>query len=139
MSTFGRLAETSAGLERRLGRSLEQHCEIPHSWFEVLVRISRTDGGLVSMGALAEQLVLTSGGVTRLVDRMSETGYVERLPCPSDRRVNYVALTDAGRAKLDEALEVHRGNLREAFATLGDAEVATLDILLDRLRSADRP
>ena len=55
------------------------------------------------MGALAQQVALTTGGVTRLVDRMISAGLVERVPCPTDRRVLFAALTPAGEAKLDEA------------------------------------
>ena len=53
------------------------------------------------MGSLAEDVSLTTGGVTRLVDRMEAAGYVERVPCSTDRRVSYAGLTDRGRAKLD--------------------------------------
>ena len=134
ITTFGRLVEVHSGLGGHLGRSLEQRCGIPHTWFEVLLRIARADGGRVSMGQLAQQVALTSGGVTRLVDRMIAAGYVERVPCPSDRRVQFAALTEQGQAKLEEAAEVHAANLQRAFDSFGEQDLRMLDGLLDRLR-----
>jgi MarR family transcriptional regulator, 2-MHQ and catechol-resistance regulon repressor len=134
ISTFGRLAEAYAGLERDLGRSLEERCGIPHSWYEVFLRISRADGGQVTMGSLAEQVALTTGGITRLLDRMVAAGYVERVPCPTDRRVQWATLTRAGRAKLTQATKVNVRDLEAAFAGFEPDELASLDQLLDRLR-----
>jgi len=134
ITTFGRLVEVHAGLGQQLGRALEQRCGISHSMFEVLLRISRAEGGQVSMGALAGQVALTTGGITRLVDRMIATGLVQRVPCPTDRRVYFAALTDAGQAKLSDATTVHAANLRQAFDGFTKSDLRTLDQLLDRLR-----
>jgi MarR family 2-MHQ and catechol resistance regulon transcriptional repressor len=136
ITTFGRLVEAHAAVARRAGRSLEQRCGIPHAWFEVLLRISRADGGHVSMGALAQQVALTTGGITRLLDRMIDAGLVQRVPCPTDRRVQFAALTDRGRAKLDEAAVVHAADLRAAFADFTQRDLDVLDGLLDKLRPA---
>jgi MarR family transcriptional regulator, 2-MHQ and catechol-resistance regulon repressor len=135
ITTFGRLVEVEGRLERRLGADLEARCGLPHAWFEVLVRLARSENGQLTMGALAEQVTLTTGGVTRLVDRMDAAGYVERLPCPTDRRVAFAAITDTGRKKLAEASEVHSANLREVFSGFSSRELGLLDRLLDRLRA----
>jgi MarR family 2-MHQ and catechol resistance regulon transcriptional repressor len=135
ISTFGRLVEVYNRLEHRFGRSLEEQCGIPHSWYEVFLRISRADDGLVTLGSLAEQVALTTGGITRMLDRMVDAGYVERVPCPTDRRVSFAALTPAGRKKLEEATAVNVRDLEAAFAGFGSEELASLDGLLDRLRT----
>jgi DNA-binding MarR family transcriptional regulator len=88
------------------------------------------------MGALAQQVALTTGGITRLVDRLIGAGLIQRVPCPTDRRVSFAALTEQGHAKLDEAATVHAANLRQAFAGLTADDLRTLDDLLDRLRKA---
>ncbi|GII54219.1 hypothetical protein Pth03_26080 [Planotetraspora thailandica] len=134
ITTFGRLFEASSRLERWLGQALESRYGLPHVWFEVLIRLARSDEGQMTMGNLAEQITLTTGGVTRLVDGMQAARYVERRPCPTDRRVSYAAITDTGRAKLDEALQGHAMDLRRVFADFGEQDLATLDGLLDRLR-----
>lgn len=136
ITTFGRLIEACSALGQQLGRSLEQQCGIPHTWFEVLLRISRADGGRISMGSLAQQVALTTGGITRLLDRMIAAGLVLRVPCPTDRRVYFAALTEQGRAKLDDAAEVHAANLQQAFAGFTAEDLRTFDDLLDRLRTA---
>lgn len=134
ITTFGRLVEVHSGLGQQLGRSLEQECGIPHAWFEVLLRVSRAEDGQISMGALAQQVALTTGGVTRLLDRMIAADLVARVPCPTDRRVQFAALTEQGRAKLDQAVAVHAANLRQAFAGFSAQDLRTFDELLDRLR-----
>lgn len=135
-TTFGRLVEVYSGFERQLGRSLEAQCGIPHSWFEMMLRISRSPNGQITMSALAGQVALSTGGVTRIFDRMLAGGYAERVPCPTDRRVVYAALTPAGQAKLTEAAEVHQRNLEQLFKGLSASERRRLDQLLDRLRGA---
>lgn len=137
VTTFGRLVEAHSNVGRQLGRALEQECGISHSTFEVLLRISRADEGLISMSALAQQVALTSGGITRLLDRIIDHGYVTRVPCPSDRRVQFAALTDSGQRKLDQAMRLHADNLRAAFRGFHARELQQLDRLLDRLRTAD--
>lgn len=134
ITTFGRLVEVHSALGQQLGRSLEQQCGISHSWFEVLLRISRADGGQLSMGALAQQVALTSGGITRMLDRMIAAGLIERVPCPTDRRVQFAALTSGGQAKLEQAAKLHAANLRQAFDGFSAHDLRTFDELLDRLR-----
>jgi DNA-binding MarR family transcriptional regulator len=136
ITTFGRVLEASTALGQQLGRALERQCGIPHAWFEVLLRISRADAGQISMGTLAQQVALTTGGITRLLDRMIAAGLVRRVPCPTDRRVYFAALTEHGRATLDDAATVHATNLRQAFAGFTAEDLRTFDDLLDRLRTA---
>ncbi len=136
ITTFGRLVEVHSTLGQQLGRALEQQCGIAHSWFEVLLRISRAEGGRISMGALAQQVALTSGGVTRLLDRMIAAGLVQRVPCPTDRRISFAALTHAGQSTLEKAARVHAANLQRAFDGFTARDLRTLDELLDRLRAA---
>jgi MarR family 2-MHQ and catechol resistance regulon transcriptional repressor len=136
ITTFGRLVEAYTALNHQLGRSLEEQAGIPHTWFEVLLRVSRADRGQISMGTLAQQVALTTGGITRLLDRMIEAGLVERVPCPTDRRVYFAALTEQGRAKLGLAAKGHAANLQQAFASFTADDLRTFDDLLDRLRVA---
>jgi DNA-binding MarR family transcriptional regulator len=128
---FGALLGAAALLERIAGRELERRCGIRHAVFEVLLRLSRE--GPRSMGGLAGELILTSGGMTRIIDRMEDAGLVRREPAPGDRRRQLVELTPAGRAKLDEALRVHAETLREHFA--GPLTERQRRVLVDALRT----
>ena len=136
VSTFGLLMEAYNSVERQLGAALEERVGVPHNWFEVMLRISRADRGLAPMGSLADQVALTGGGVTRMVDRMAAAGLVERVPCASDRRVVYAQLTPEGHAVLDKAVSMHDDNLRRMLTDFTDAELAELDHTLRRLRAA---
>jgi len=143
-STDGRVVEFGAALGAltRLGQLLDRNLRdavgISQGSFEALLRIERS-GGFMAMGTLADQILFTSGGVTRLVDRLTAEGLAERRPCPTDRRIQYVAITDAGRRKLRDALDVHVEDLeREYFGRMSDHERRVLADVLGRLRASDQ-
>lgn len=126
--------EVIGHLNRIFDRSLRERCGISQTSFEALFRLERTDGEM-TMGDLAEELALTSGGVTRLVDRLGEEGFAERRSCPEDRRVQYATITEAGRAKLAEAMEVHLADLDDHFfAHMGDTDRELLVATMERVR-----
>ena len=87
---------------------------------------------------LANGLVLTAGGVTRLLDGLERDGFVARDVCASDRRVSYAVLTKAGRDKLREASKSHTRQIRELLGgPYEEDELAQLVALLDRLPGVD--
>jgi DNA-binding MarR family transcriptional regulator len=131
---FGLLLETNARLERQLGAALEESVGLPLPWFEVLLRVHRSEGGYLSMSELAAQTVYSSGGTTRLVDRIEAQGLVERGACPNDRRAVHVRLTEAGERTLATALTVHTEHL-EQFVTskLTESERLGLEAALRKL------
>ena len=134
---FGLLLETNARLSRSLGLELEAECELPLAWFDVLLQLRRSPEGRLKMNEIADAIVHSSGGTTRLIDRIEEAGYVARQSCPSDRRAIHVAITDAGNAKLDEALTVHLEYLDESLAKqLTESERVTLAWLLTKLNAS---
>lgn len=135
-STFGLLMEAYQSLEKQLGASIEEQTGLPHSWFEIMLRISRDERGLAPMGSLAEQVALTGGGVTRMIDRMIAAGLVHREPCAKDRRVVYAGLTPQGEALLDRAAAIHEDNLRRILADFSASELDALEATLRRLRAA---
>jgi DNA-binding MarR family transcriptional regulator len=92
------------------------------------------------MNQIADAIVHSTGGTTRLIDRLESAGYVTRQLCPSDRRAIFVAISNQGNQKLDEALNVHLDYLEDNLANrLSDHERATLAILLKKLNSSARP
>ena len=139
ISTFGRLFEANAWLTDVLDRELEEALGLPLRWYGVLLLVGRSPGGMRPIGELISATAFTSGGVTRLVDRMERAGLVERRPCPTDRRVQYVGLTDAGRDMLERATEVHlRGIQEHMIGVLDPREVAQLDAILAKLTTGHR-
>jgi MarR family transcriptional regulator, 2-MHQ and catechol-resistance regulon repressor len=132
---FGVTLEALTRLNHVFDRSLREQVGLGQGWFEALLRIERS-GGAMTMGTLAEQVALTSGGVTRLVDRLVEVGFAERRNCATDRRVQYVAITDAGRSALEAAMEIHLVDLqREFIDRVSPEELAVVVAVMDRLRT----
>ncbi|MFI5035163.1 MAG: MarR family winged helix-turn-helix transcriptional regulator [Acidimicrobiales bacterium] len=135
---FGLLLETNARLSRRLGLELESACDLPLAWFEVLLQLRRAPEGRLKMTQVADAIVHSTGGTTRLIDRLEESGLVARRACPSDRRAIHVEITPAGNARLDLALDVHLRYLDRALTgRLDGTERVTLATLLTKLNAAD--
>jgi MarR family 2-MHQ and catechol resistance regulon transcriptional repressor len=136
ITTFGRLFEAHARLTQVLGEELESEMGLPLIWYGVLLLVGRSPRQVRPIGELVIATAFTTGGVTRLVDRMERAGYVERRPCPSDRRVQHVALTDSGRELLERATRVHlRGIQKHMIDPLEPAEVDRLNEILPKLIS----
>ncbi|WP_405876407.1 MULTISPECIES: MarR family winged helix-turn-helix transcriptional regulator [unclassified Streptomyces] len=112
---FGRLQGAANRLEYILGRALEQECGISHLMFEVLLILGRAGEPGLPMRAIAQEQVLTTGGATRLVDRMEAAGLVERTETPGDRRGRLVRLTSHGAATAVRASQVHVENIKRYF------------------------
>lgn len=135
ISTYGRLIEVTRRLEQAFAATISCRFDLPLPRFELLLRLARSPGEQLTMSALAEQLGVTSGGATRLVDRVAADGLAARRTCTEDRRVHHVALTEAGRTLLAQVLEAHRADLdRELSSRLPDDTQRQLDGLLDQLR-----
>jgi DNA-binding MarR family transcriptional regulator len=132
---MGLLVETHARLTRVLGVELEKACGLPLSWYDVMIRLGRSPDGYLTMTHLATEVSLTSGGITRLVDRMVAAGYLERQNCPTDRRSVFVALTPAGLRMLEEATVEHlKGLERHLVDPLDQADRLALATALRKLR-----
>ncbi|WP_413805759.1 MarR family winged helix-turn-helix transcriptional regulator [Streptomyces sp. OE57] len=109
---FGRLQGAANRLEYILGRAIEEECGISHLMFEVLLILGRAGGPGMSMRAIAQERVLTTGGVTRLVDRMETAGLVAREQNPGDRRGRLVTLTQLGEETVVRAARLHAENVQ---------------------------
>ena len=102
--------------------------------FEVLLRLGRAADRRMRRVDLAEEVLLTASGITRLLDGLESKGYVERASCDTDRRVVYAVLTDDGLTKLRDAATSHFGQIQELFGARYDQrELADLGTLLARL------
>jgi DNA-binding MarR family transcriptional regulator len=87
---------------------------------------------------LAQQVLLTPSGITRLLAGLERAGYVERKDCETDARVSYACLTAAGHAKLREAAKTHVAGVERTYLERFSApERRTLAELLGRLVDDD--
>ncbi len=78
--------------------------------------------GDLLLGELQDKVLVTSGGVTYLVDRLVEKGMVERRECPEDRRARYASLTRQGLALMERIFPEHAEWLTRAFSGLNGTE-----------------
>ena len=89
---WGELRRTHAAVAQRLQDALTQAGFPPLAWYEVLEAVAEAPDERLKMGELAEALVMTRGGLTKLVDRLVNAGLLERTLCETDRRVSYATL-----------------------------------------------
>src|SRR5437764_11291351 len=114
-------------LLRDLDDELTRKHGLPLSSYDVLVQLDEAEDGRLRMSALADAVVLSRSGLSRLVTRLESQGMLERVECANDARGSYAAITDEGRARLDEARVTHRSGVRERFFDhLGERELRQL-------------
>jgi DNA-binding MarR family transcriptional regulator len=130
---FGHLLEVFTKLERAIDAALKESVGIPHAWFEVLERIASAPDQQLTMIELGRRLALTSGGVTRFLDRIVDAGYVTRTESAADRRATLARLTDTGWTTLAAALTVHNAVIEQLLEPLTDRERDALNHALLKL------
>ena len=112
---FGHLQGAAGRLAYLLGQALEEGCGISHAVFEVLMIVGRAGPEGMPMRAIAQERVLSTGGATRLVDRMEAAGLVTRVSNAEDRRGRRVRLTPAGEQTTVRAARLHAANIQRLF------------------------
>src|ERR1035437_5914431 len=122
-----------ARVARRLEADLVARSHLPLAEFDVLIQLSLAEGQRLRMNELADRVVLSRAGITRLVARLVADGSVARTKCASDARGAYAILTDPGRARLDQARPGHFEAVRRYFlGSLTKPELEPRAALLDR-------
>jgi DNA-binding MarR family transcriptional regulator len=138
IEAFVRLVRANAAVTRQLSSQLSADHGLSLSAYEALLRLARAPDSRLRRVDLANSLLLSAGGVTRLLDGLERDGFVGREECASDRRVSYAVLTEAGRDKLREASKSHTRQIGELMGDPYDEdELEQLVALLDRLPGVD--
>ena len=108
-------------------------------WYDALVHLENATDGL-GMTELANRILASKSGLTRVIDRMEADGLVRRERPPEDRRVVKVFLTPAGRNTLQDARDVRHRGIQEHFVQhLNPRELAALTAALEKVRDHVRP
>jgi len=117
---WGLVLEAYARLASAIRRDLAEHSGLDPAEFEVLLRLSRSPDQRQTASHLAGEVSFSSGGFTKLADRLERAGLVQRRPSMRDRRVVWIALTDAGSEAVTAANAHHVAFLRHrVFGPLG--------------------
>jgi DNA-binding MarR family transcriptional regulator len=132
MEVIGRISRLSALVQRELERVFAQH-GLAGGDFDVLATLRRSGAPHPTPGELSRSTMVTTGGMTKRLDRLESLGLVRREPDPRDRRGKRIALTDSGRALIDRAVEAHLQNEERLLAELSAAKREELAALLREL------
>ncbi len=134
LSVWRTFLRAHAGITRRLEHELAVDHMLPLPSYDVLLQLAESPQRRLRMTDLADRVLLSRSGLTRLVDRLSAEGLVARESCPSDARGTFTVLTEAGLARLREAAPTHlRGIEEHVTSRLSADELDTLGELLRKL------
>jgi DNA-binding MarR family transcriptional regulator len=123
-------ARTLASLEA----DLVEQTGLPLPWYDVLLQLAEAPGRRLRMADLAERVLLSRSGLTRLVDRLQAAGLVRRESVPDDARGTFTVLTDEGLSRLRTAAPTHLAGVQQRWlAHFSDAELTQLGELLERV------
>jgi DNA-binding MarR family transcriptional regulator len=131
------LLATHSRLVHELDAELERQHGLPLSSYEVLMNLDYAAGNRLRMGELADRLLLSRSGITRLADRLEKQGLIARERCDDDGRGYFATLTDQGRALVTAARPDHLAEVRRRFLDRLDAEdIDALGAIWQRLNGA---
>jgi len=131
--------ESGLALLDVLDAELEQAVGIPQRWYDVLVHLEESPQG-IPMNELAERILYSKSGFTRVVDRMEEAGLVRRARPANDRRTILILLTDKGTETLERARRHHRDGIQRHFSQhLTNADIKALTRALEKISTHARP
>jgi DNA-binding MarR family transcriptional regulator len=135
---FGALLRAHMSATKQLNAQLVSDHGLTLSDYGVLLQLAWAPDRRLRRVDLADRILLTASGVTRLLDGLESQGFVERAACDSDRRVVYAVLTESGLAKLREAAATHLPHIEALFGVrLADDDLETLVDLLGKLGGDD--
>jgi DNA-binding MarR family transcriptional regulator len=131
--------EAHARVSEVLARELREAEDLPLSWYDVMVQLSEADNRELRMQELADAVLLSKSGLTRLVDRLEAAGLVRRRRCPDDRRGTLAQLTDEGYERLRATAPTHLKGVQQHFVdVLSDEEAEVLGRALARVAEQAR-
>jgi DNA-binding MarR family transcriptional regulator len=121
---WGALLMAHARATERVGRRVEAEGGLPLDWYDVLLVLEYAPERRLRMGELAEHVLLSRSGLTRLIDRIEAAGLVERHLCPSDRRAFEAVLTDKGHAAREQSWPIYARAIADGFGSRYSEEEA---------------
>lgn len=137
LTVWRQFLETHSRVLSRLEQELRAEHDLDLTWYDVLVQLSEASDHRLRMLELADAVLLSKSGLSRLVDRMEEAGYVARETCPEDGRGTLACLTPEGRQALRRCAPLHLAGVYDHFTShLTDAEVEALHSAFNKIREA---
>ncbi len=120
-------------IEKQVRAGLRAQFDTTLPRFDLMAQLERAPDGL-KMKDLSRRMMVTSGNVTGITDQLVAEGLVERVDVEGDRRAYCVRLTPQGRQQFNDMAHQHEQWIVEAFAALGERDIATLHRLLGKVK-----
>lgn len=134
LAAWSAFLRAHARVVRELERELQTEQRMALTDYDVLVQLASAGEHRLRMSELADRLLLSRSGATRLVDRLVAQGLIERAACDDDRRGQWASLTDAGYERLRQVSPTHLRGVAEHFLDrLSPDDLAALERALGRL------
>src|SRR3954468_3081110 len=131
--------ENALALIDVLDREHEADIGLPTRWYDVLIHLEDAPDGL-RMNAIADRILYSKSGLTRIVDGMEKAGLIRRVIPENDRRSIFVLLTAEGRETMERARPHHRHWIEQNFSRhLADTDIKALPRALEKLNAHVRP
>ncbi|MDA0264505.1 MAG: MarR family transcriptional regulator [Chloroflexi bacterium] len=129
--------KTHSTVVKHLERRMQEQHGLPLAWWDVLVQLAEGPESGLRMGELAEAVLLTRSGITRLVDRMIGEGLVVREQCPRDRRGYYAVISQKGLDIMAQVGPDHSENAWEVFlGHISEEEAVMVERVFSRVLAA---
>jgi DNA-binding MarR family transcriptional regulator len=135
LRTWLRLLSCETLIEQQLRTLLRQNFAVTLPQFDVLSELERA-GGPLTMSQLSQELMVSNGNVTGVIDRLEKTGFVRRERAEHDRRIQYIDLTAKGRKEFSKMAVQHERWLAEMLSGLTPADMGELQQLLLKTRQS---
>jgi DNA-binding MarR family transcriptional regulator len=130
-----RLLTCTTLVETEIRRRLREQFDVTLPRFDLMAQLERAPQGM-TLGEMSKRMMVSNGNVTGLVDRLVESGHLERTPLPTDRRVQVVKLTKAGRSAFAVMARAHEDWIAELFGDLSARDIEALLKSLGKLKTS---
>ncbi|GLB59542.1 MarR family winged helix-turn-helix transcriptional regulator [Cytobacillus sp. NCCP-133] len=129
--TFLLLMQTSKSIQERVRENITS-CSLSMTEFSVLEALYHKD--MQTIHEIGKRILITSGSMTYVIDKLEEKELTKRVACPKDRRAIHIALTDKGNEFLEEVMPKHEGWVDSFFEELNPVEMENLKNLLEKIK-----
>lgn len=133
-----RLLTCTTMVETEIRRRLREQFDVTLPRFDLMAQLERAPKGM-TLGEISKRMMVSNGNVTGLVERLVESGHLQRTPLPTDRRVQVVTLTKAGRKAFGALAEAHEAWIAELFEGLKPTDLDKLLSLLAKVKQSVAP
>jgi len=128
-----RILTCSTLIENEIRRRLRDNFDVTLPRFDLMAQLDRVPAGM-TLSDLSRRMMVSNGNLTGLVDRLEDTGHIDRRAMETDRRVQIISLTKAGRAAFRQMAAAHEGWVAELFAELAKQDREALMDLLSKTK-----